>query len=175
MSEFFPIEMLSIKPGDWLWFVIPGKNTRIGDIIIPVQVLAISDVYSHPNYDGGSSSLWAYHEINPLNDYVSVPSCQDTDKYEWQKESISWLKEIGAKQVNRFVWIDEPIGHALQTSGDAGDGLFMTLAEAQANAIPSRKKHLKRRLNKFRSRNKHYKSPNPKKKIYVSNSTNSYV
>lgn len=134
-------EMLQINLGDKLWFIA-------GNIIVPVTVVEISDVYTHPE-DSNLGSCWHNKRLNEETEYVSAPT-KEIDSLGWpiyEKKEYSWLN--GSKPVNRFFWIDEPVGHSLQIDG--WDGLYRTLQEAQKYAKPSKKKHLRRRLKSWRN------------------------
>lgn len=142
-----------VEPGTQLWYIIKGRgyhySTYRGDIIVPVVAEEVSEVYSHPE-NPELPACWRYRRSDGT-DYVSVPT-DKVDEGGWpiyEQKDPSWLGN--AKPVNQFVWIDEPVGHAIQV-GDHHDGLYLTLHEAQRNAIPSKKKHLKRRLRASRAR-----------------------
>jgi hypothetical protein len=141
-----------VEPGAHLWFIIKGRvrhwSTYRGDIIVPVVAEEVEDIYPHPT-NPELPACWR-HRYMDGTDYVAVPTVEKDENgwniYEHKKPS--WLGD--AKQVNQFVWIDEPVGHAIQV-GDRHDGLFLSLQEAQRYAIPSKKKHLKRRLQAYRA------------------------
>lgn len=142
-----------VEPGAKLWYIVRGHgrhyNTYRGDIIVPVVAQEVDDIYTHPiNPDLGS--CWR-HRYMDGTDYVSVPTeKKDENGWPvWERKEPSWLGD--AKSVNQFVWIDEPVGHAIQV-GDHHDGLYLSLHEAQRFALPSKKKHLKRRLQQSRAR-----------------------
>jgi hypothetical protein len=142
-----------VEPGTKLWFIVKGRgrhwSTYRGDIIVPVVAEEVDEIYTHPeNPDLGS--CWR-HRYMDGTDYVDVPTAEK-DENGWpiyETKEPSWLGD--AKPVNQFVWIDEPIGHGIQV-GDKHDGLFLTLHEAQRCAVPSKKKHLMRRLRASRGR-----------------------
>jgi hypothetical protein len=142
-----------VEPGAQLWFIIKGYgrwySTYRGDIIVPVVAEEIEDIYTHPT-NPELGACWRHRYMNGI-DYVSVPT-EEKDENGWPvwvRKDPSWLGD--AEPVNQFVWIDEPVGHSIQV-GDHHDGLYLTLHEAQRNAIPSKKKHLKRRLRASRAR-----------------------
>lgn len=142
-----------VNPGDKLWFVMKGdhynSNRYRGDIIVPVVVEEVDEIYSHPNHE--LPACWSHRFIDSKDNYVAVPLAEK-DENGWNKYTHEDLSCLGnAKPVNQFVWIDEPVGHGIQV-GDIWDGLFLTLQEAQRHAIPSRKKHLRRRLHAYRNR-----------------------
>lgn len=142
-----------VKPGDQLWFIVKGYGRRWstyrGDIIVPVVAEEVDDIYTHPE-NPELPACWR-HRYADGTDYVAVPT-DKLDENGWnifEHKDPSWLGD--AKPVNQFVWIDEPVGHSIQV-GDHHDGLYLTLHEAQRHAIPSKKKHLKRRLRASRAR-----------------------
>jgi len=152
----FPI--IYIDPGITLYYLIKDTpksynkdftyNSR-GDIIVPVIAEEVDDIYEHPE-GPDLPAVWRYRD-HKGNDYCSVPT-KEINENGWNKyehKDPSWLGD--AKSINQFVWIDEPIGHAIQV-GDPYDGLFLTLDEAKRYAFPSKKKHLKRRLRAYRRR-----------------------
>lgn len=142
-----------VEPGAKLWFIIRGPgywySTYRGDIIVPVIAEEVEDIYVHPE-NPNLPACWRHRNIDGT-DYVAVP----TDKIDdngwniWEHKDPSWLGD--AKSVNQFVWIDEPVGHSIQV-GDRHDGLYLTLHEAQRDSIPSKKKHLRRRLRASRAK-----------------------
>ncbi len=169
-----------INPGDKLWYIVRGHKYP-GDIIVPVIANEIDEIYTHP-VDPKIGSCWSHRFIDSSQDYVSVPT-SSKDENGWpifEHKEPSWLKENNMKPCNQFVWIDEPVGHAIQV-GDPYDGLFLTLNEARKYATPSKKRHLRRRLNYSRTRHHKFIASTwknngethpgfdklPEKKIYV--------
>jgi hypothetical protein len=141
-----------VDPGTKLWLVVKSygrhKSHYRGDIIVPVVVEEVDDIYSNIDNPEGMA-CWRYRYADGT-DYVSVPT-DEKDEQGWpiyEKKDPSCLGQ--AKPVNQFVWIDEPVGHGIQV-GDKYDGLYLTLHEAQRHARPSKKKHLKRRLQAYRA------------------------
>jgi hypothetical protein len=141
-----------IELGMTLWYLIRGRGYHRpnypGDLIVPVTVDEIDDVYHHPD-DPKLGPCWRYRRLDGA-DYVSVPIPNHEDRFMWEYKDPSWLGN--AKPVNRFVWIDEPVGHALQVC-DVDDGLFFTLEEAMKYAYPSKttdQKILLKRLEAYR-------------------------
>ena len=146
-------EVKYVEPGAKLWFVINKPRYECkryqGDIIVPVIAEEVETIYPHPK-DPNLPACWR-HSFADGKDYVSVPLAEKGEDgwHKWEEHDPSWLGD--AKPCNQFVWIDEPVGHAVQVN-DAYDGLFETLQEAQKHAIPSKKKHLMRRLRAYRRR-----------------------
>jgi hypothetical protein len=146
-------EVKYVEPGTKLWYVISQPNPYcsryIGDIIVPVIAEEVELIYQHPK-DTSLPACWR-HKLIDGTDYVSVPLPEKDENgwNKWENKDPSWLGD--AKPCNCFVWIDEPVGHAVQV-GDHYDGIFETLQEAQRYAFPSRKKHLMRRLRAYRRR-----------------------
>jgi len=149
MSVF---EVTYVNPGDKLWYIVTGRgrhyNTYRGDIIVPVIATEVDEIYSHPDDLG---TCWSHRFVDSSQDYVAVPTAEKDENgwNVWEHKPLSWLGDM--KPCNQFVWIDEPVGHGIQV-GDEHDGLFLTLHEAQRHALPSKKKHLARRLRASRSR-----------------------
>lgn len=159
-----------IEPGANLWYVMCSRG--LDDIIVPVIATEVNDVYRHPTEP---NSIWRYRCVDGA-DYILVPTGKKTE-LGWdipEEREPSWLGD--AKPTNQFIWIDEPVGHAIQL-GD--EGLFLTLEEAQRYARPSKKRHLRRRLKQHRAivqkfiastwgKNKHPGFDKlPDKKVYV--------
>lgn len=145
-----------VEPGQQLWYIVRGTGFHLttyrGDIIVPVTAVEVTDIYTHP--DPTRNAVWRHRRADGT-DYIDVPTGEKNEQGwdVWEKKEISWLN--GAPSVNQFVWIDEPVGHAIQV-GDYHGGLYLTLHEAQRNAIPSKKKHLKRRLQYSRTRHQRF-------------------
>ena len=149
MSTF---QVSYVEPGAHLWFIVKGRarhwSTYRGDIIVPVVAEEVDDIYVHPD-NPELPACWRHRYIDGT-DYVAVPT-EKLDENGWniyENKDPSWFGD--AKPINQFVWIDEPVGHAIQV-GDHADGLYLTLQEAQRYAMPSKKKHLKRRLRASRA------------------------
>lgn len=124
--------------GTTVYYPVPWEG-----IVIPSTVVEVDDVYANPADPKGNA--W-WHYTNATENYVSVPT-DAVDKNGWhvyERRDPSCL--VGLKPVNQFIWIDEPVGHAIQI----GDDCFLTLQEALSHVPPSSKKRLKVRLQRYR-------------------------
>lgn len=118
--------------------------------IVKATVIETDNVFIK---EGMKESIWATKFIIKEYDSVSMPT-GEVDENGWNKyEQQDWDAVKGLKQCSQFLWIDEPTGgHAITL----GDECFLTLSEAMKYIYPSRKKYLKRRLNRSRSYDKRF-------------------
>lgn len=162
MNQMGYLTGIYLKPGDKVWYVIPGaykspsSEYKEGDLVVECTVLETQDIYSHPDVDG---SIWYNRFIKSEMDHVSVPT-KETDANGWPKwkvERPSFVSNL--KPVNQLLWLDEPIGHGITL----GDECFLTLADAMKVARAGSKKHLRQRLLRYRRGC----IKRPLKKIYI--------
>jgi hypothetical protein len=139
------------SPGDKLWFLVNEVNrtnwmrgSRRRSLIVSVVVLEVTLYYNG-----------AHRNISEEKDVVMVQNGKHNENGwpMYDEHPASYVS--GKEPLTQFVWIDEPVGHAIEVDNPC-DGLFSTLEAAQSYALPSRKKHLKRRLKRYR--NRHYRS-----------------
>lgn len=120
-------------------------------MIIKATVVETDNVFTQ---EGNKNSIWCYRYLDHQHDYVAIPNGKTVEggwnDYDKTKD-LSVLKDM--KQCSQFLWLDETtFGHGISL----GDECYLTLSEAMKYVEPSRKKHLKRRLNKFRSRSNRF-------------------
>jgi hypothetical protein len=113
-------------------------------------------------WDGNKehNSVWVYRDFDRSYFCRLTGKNNNQGEPDWEEcEDIAALTKTH-RRVNQFFDIDGPIGHSISL----GDECFLTLPEALRMINPSRKKHLKRRLNKTRQ----WSSRKfPMKKVYV--------
>lgn len=103
-------------------------------IIIPCEVVGKDVVYEH-----NGTTIWAYL-TKGSKPKILAPVMGEV--FEWKE-----ISELPSSNIcNEFLVLDEPVGHSVQL----GEQVFETLEEAREHVLPSRKKHLKRRLNHYR-------------------------
>jgi len=140
------MSLIYLNPGDKVWYIIADKYVNDskyyrGDMVVECLILETQDIYSHPDPDF-NVSLWYNRFIDSKANHVSVPQ-KEVDELGWNKwkqEPPSFVE--GLNPVNQFLWIDEPVGHAVTL----GDECFLSLSEAMTHARAGSRKHLKRRL-----------------------------
>lgn len=124
-------------------------------IVIPVTVVEVEDIYAADGVfkDAGSCgngdcSVWMYTSIDGSK--RASQGSIETDEHGWPTSVTRDPEEVIKKCVhaNQYLWIDEPVGHSVAIY----DEVFFTLQEAMCYIRPSNKKHLRRRLKKYRGR-----------------------
>lgn len=120
-----------VEPGTTVYYPILNE-----DIVVETTVRCSEDVYS----DNGNT-LWHFRYADGVSKYDGVLNNEQED---------TRLKAIvdNNKPVNQFLDINEPIGHALWIN----DEVFLSVDEALRCVNPSKKKHLRRRLKRWRMR-----------------------
>lgn len=124
-----------LKLGQALY--LPKYSQRI---VIEVNILELYDIYHYPEKD---TSIWHHYDIWGTN--RATYGVTGSVNFEYLEMPVEELSKY--RLVNQFPWVDEPIGHAAYV----GDDSFLTLKEARRWILPSKKKHLRRRLKESRS------------------------
>jgi len=128
--------MIYLDPGATVYMDLWGAK-----LVVECTVVEVDDIYSglehsvwhFRNIDGTERGSTATEEKNELG----WPIYRDVDKSELQ----------ALERVNQFLWLDEPVGHAVQL----GDECHLTLEEARKHIRPSTKKKMHRRLRQYRN------------------------
>ena len=157
---------LRLDPGQKVFYSIWREC-----IVVPA---IIDEINEHVTLDDGRSGIInRYIDSSQDNFYLRTDTLDANgwNIFEIQKE-VPPVKSV----YNQLIWIDEPVGHAVLL----GDEIFLTLQAALSGVSPSKKKNLKRRLQRERRRKMEYitlsrskvgletKWPKyPEKKIYV--------
>jgi hypothetical protein len=144
------------------------------EMIIKAKVIETDNVWTK---EGNDKSVWSFHYLNHDDDYVAISNGERNEQgWEMNNSTKDFTVLEGYKQCSQFLWIDEPTGgHEIYL----GEDCFLTLNEAMKHIRPSRRKHLKRKLNKIRSVDKRFIArtwepeihpgfdPYPMKRVYV--------
>lgn len=112
-------------------------------LIVSATVNELSNIYISPSVHNGKRSFWGY--ISNERAEYAIPT-EEVDEGGWSKYKVVTELPNNAILCNQFIWVDEPFGHGIQI----GDEAFATLDEAMSIAVPTRKKHLRRRLQRWR-------------------------
>ena len=112
------------------------------DLVVPATIIGLSNIYVNPAVHK-TKGFWGY--ITKDSQRFDIPTGK-TNQDGWDMYHTQNEIPPDSVIVNQFLNIDEPVGHDVQI----GDEAFGSLNEALETILPSSKRHLKRRLQKWR-------------------------
>jgi hypothetical protein len=136
-----------LSPGDKVFMIHNLRgNGRWMELVVEATINETVNIYSHPERN---VSIWHYRYLDSKKERATAAT-DKIDENGWPiHEEISLDLVRTLPLANQMLWLDEPIGHAVNLD----DECWLTLEEAMwCVRFPCKKKGLRRKLKRARQR-----------------------